>query len=113
MHAGYWQVEDHEQDRAKTTFITADGMYEFKVIPFELTNASATFQRMVYVVLAGLKWNSCLICLDDIVIFAPTVFQHLARLESVLQCIERLGLKLNSKFLSPTFTLLYMVEAKK
>jgi hypothetical protein len=26
MQAGYWQVKDHEQDRAKTTFITADGM---------------------------------------------------------------------------------------
>lgn len=46
------------------------------------------------VVLAGLKWNSCLVYLDDIVIFAPTVTEHLVRLESVLQRIERAGLKL-------------------
>jgi len=34
MQAGYWQVEVDEQDRAKTAFITADGLYEFKVMPF-------------------------------------------------------------------------------
>jgi hypothetical protein len=90
-----WQVGVDEQDRAKTAFITADGLYEFKVMPFGLTNAPATFQRMMDVVLAGLKWNTCLVYLDDIVVFAPTVTQHLERLESVLQHIERAGLKLN------------------
>jgi hypothetical protein len=94
MQAGYWQVEVDEQDRAKTAFITADGLFEFHVMPFGLTNASATFQRMMDVVLAGLKWNSCLVYLDDIVVFAPTVSQHLERLESVLQRIEWAGLKL-------------------
>jgi hypothetical protein len=73
MQAGYWQVEVDEQDRVKTAFITADGLFEFKVIPFGLTNAPATFQRMMDVVLAGLKWNTCLVYLDDIVFFAPTV----------------------------------------
>jgi hypothetical protein len=94
MQAGYWQVEVDEQDRAKTAFITTDGLFEFHVMPFGLTNASATFQRMMDVVLAGLKWNSCLVYLDDIVVFAPTVSQHLERLESVLQRIEWAGLKL-------------------
>jgi hypothetical protein len=54
---------------------------------------------MMDVVLLGLKWNSCLVYLDDIVVFAPTVSQHLERLESVLQRIKRAGLKLKlSKF---------------
>ncbi|KZS10218.1 Uncharacterized protein APZ42_025366 [Daphnia magna] len=94
MQAGYWQVEVDEPDRAKTPFITKDGLFEFKVMPFGLTNAPATFQRMMDVVLAGLKWNSCLVYLDDIVVFALAVTQHLERLESVLQRIERAGLKL-------------------
>ncbi|KZS03393.1 Uncharacterized protein APZ42_033842 [Daphnia magna] len=64
----------------KPLSITADGLFEFKVMPFGLTNAPATFQRMMDVVLAGIKWNSCLVYLDDIVVFAPTVSQHLERL---------------------------------
>jgi hypothetical protein len=49
---------------------------------------------MMDVVLAGLKWNTCLVYLDDIVVFAPTVSQHLERLETVLQRIDKAGLKL-------------------
>ncbi|KZS10738.1 Uncharacterized protein APZ42_024709 [Daphnia magna] len=116
MQAGYWQVEVDEQDRAKTAFITADGLFEFKVMPFGLTNALATFQRMMHVVLAGLKWNSCLVYLDDIVVFAPTVSQHLERLESVLQRIERVGLKLKlskCSFLEQSLKVLGFIVMRK
>jgi hypothetical protein len=58
MHAGYWQVQMKLEDREKTAFITANGLYQFKVMPFGLTNAPSTFQRMMDVLLAGLKWNS-------------------------------------------------------
>ena len=116
MQAGYWQVEVDEQDRVKTAFITADGLFEFKVMPFGLTNAPATFQRMMDVVLAGLKWNTCLVYLDDIVVFAPTVTQHLERLESVLQRIGRAGLKLKlskCSFLEQSLRVLgYIVSSK-
>jgi hypothetical protein len=55
LQSGYWQVEVREEDRAKTAFITADGLYEFIVMPFFLTNAQSSFQRMMDVILAGLK----------------------------------------------------------
>jgi hypothetical protein len=46
------------------------------------------------VLLAGLKWNSCLVYLDDIIIFSKTIPQHLQRLEAVLKCLYGANLKL-------------------
>ncbi|KZR97353.1 Uncharacterized protein APZ42_007826, partial [Daphnia magna] len=78
-------------------------------------NAPATFQRTMDVVLAGLKWNSCLVYLDDIVIFSSTVSQHLFRLEAVLQRILKAGLKLKlskCSFLEQSLKVLgYIVSA--
>ena len=71
MQSGYWQVEVDPEDRQKTAFVTADGLYQFKVMSFGLTNTPSTFKRMMDVLLAGLKRNICLVYLDDIVIFCP------------------------------------------
>ena len=94
LQSGYWQVQMKPEDREKTAFITADGLYQFKVMPFGLTNAPSTFQRMMDVLLAGLKWNSCLVYLDDIVVFSDSIPQHLTRLDAVLERLSNANLKL-------------------
>ncbi len=76
MHAGYWQIPMIEQDKAKTAFITDSGLFEFNVMPFGLTNATATFQGYINMVLAGLKWTSLLVYLDDVCVFSKTLPQH-------------------------------------
>ncbi|NYT28649.1 MAG: RNA-directed DNA polymerase [Candidatus Thiodubiliella endoseptemdiera] len=64
--SGYWQVECEGSDRHKTAFATRSGLYEFRVMPFGLKGAPATFERLLETVLAGLQWDICLIYLDDV-----------------------------------------------
>lgn len=97
LYTGYWQIEVDEADREKTAFITPEGLYEFKVMPFGLCNAPATFERMMDNLLRHLKWTMCLCYLDDIVVFSKTFEDHLDRLHAVLKCIDQAGLKLNPK----------------
>ena len=92
--SGYWQVAVHPDDREKTAFCTPDGLFEFKVMPFGLCNAPATFQRLMDSVLAGLQWSTCLVYLDDIIIVGKTFADHLNNLRQVFDRIRGAGLKL-------------------
>lgn len=94
LRSGYWQIEVDERDREKTAFVTPDGLYEFKVLPFGLCSAPATFQRMMDSVLTGLKWQTCLVYLDDVVVFSTTFEEHLSRLRKVLEAVRSAGLSL-------------------
>ena len=92
--SGYWQIPVAEKDREKTAFVTGDGLYQFKVMPFGLQNAPATFQRYMDKVLGGLKWQQLLVYMDDICVFGRTFEAHLASLEATLQRLEAHGLRL-------------------
>ena len=95
LMSGYWQVPVAEADRSKTAFITPDGLYEFMRLPFGLNNAPSTFQRLMDRVLARLKWQMCLVYLDDVLVFGKTFEEHQKRLECVLIALEKAGLTLN------------------
>ena len=97
LASGYWQVEMDPTDQEKTAFTTSDGLYEFRVMPFGLCNAPSTFQRLMELVLAGLRWEICLAYLDDVVVFGRTFEEHLQRLRVVLSRLEDSNLKLNPK----------------
>ncbi|UYV73922.1 hypothetical protein LAZ67_11001452 [Cordylochernes scorpioides] len=69
FQSGFWQIDVEESDREKTAFIILDRLYEFKVMPFGLFDAPATFERMMDNRLEGLKWTICLYYLNDIISF--------------------------------------------
>ena len=63
-------------------------------MPFGATNAPATFQQMMETCLGDLHLNWCLIYLDDIIMFAKTQQEAIARLGTVFQKLREAGLKL-------------------
>ena len=94
LRQGYWQVPMEEDSARKTCFQTRKGTFQFEVLAYGLCNAPACFERLMDRVLCGLTWQSCLVYLDDVLIFAPTFEEHLARLRLVLQRFQEANLKL-------------------
>ena len=84
-----------EEDKQLTTFIVGNmGFFERSRIAFMLTNAPATFQRLIERCMGELNLKECLIFLDDIVVFSETFEEHLERLEAVFSRFRQNGLKL-------------------
>lgn len=54
-----------------------------------LTNAPETFQRALYIDLAGYEWQSCLVHLDDITIFSKDAESHLREIEQILSALHK------------------------
>lgn len=116
LAAGYWQIPIHESDREKTAFITPSGLYQFKVMPFGLSNAPATFQRIMDALLSGIKWQRCLVYMDDVIVFARTFEEHLESLQLVFDKLREAGLHLKAskcKFARPSLPFLGHVVSRE
>ena len=94
LASGYWQAEIVESDRPKTAFSSQKGLFQFKVLPFGLSNAPAVFERLMELVLRGLNWDKCLCYLDDIIVFEKTFEGGLQNLKIVFQRFRGANLKL-------------------
>ena len=95
LKSGYWQVEIEEESKQYTAFTCGPlGFFECNRMPFGSTNAPATFHRLMQSCLDDLNLNWCIIYLDDVVVYAPTVKEHLKRLGAVFQKLKEAGLKL-------------------
>lgn len=57
-------------DSNKTAFVTRKKSFQWKVMPMGLTGTTATFQRLMDLVLTGLNCVTCLVYLDDVIVFA-------------------------------------------
>lgn len=79
------------------------GLFHFKVIPFELYRAAATFQRLMDTMLSTCE-DFMLAYLDDILLYSRTWEQHLSHLSCVFQLLIKAGLRVNPKKSKVEFT---------
>ncbi|GBN49040.1 hypothetical protein AVEN_217241-1 [Araneus ventricosus] len=85
------------QLKEKAAFITAQGLRQFKLMPFELCDAPATFQRLIETLLRELSSEACLVHQDDITIVRRTFEEHLNIIRKVFQRLQKANLKLSPK----------------
>lgn len=71
---GYWQVPLSQRAQEISAFVTPAGLYSYRVMPFGLRNAPATFQHMMNKVVGDLE--GCAVYLDDVVFFGSVVCPH-------------------------------------
>jgi len=86
----FYQIPLAPEDRHKTAFVTSNGQYQFKRMPFGLHGAPSTFQRSMDELLADLK-EYALPYLDDIIVFSNTFDEHCRHLNDIATRLSTTG----------------------
>ena len=95
LYSGYHQILMDEESVEITSFTTKFGNYQFKVMPFGLTGAPATFQREMNRILFPLIGKCVFNFIDDILIYSKTVEEHIQHIKQVLAIFKEHKLKIN------------------
>ena len=82
---GFWQIPLKEEDKPKTGFSTRRGLWQWRVMPMGLINSPSTFQRAMQKVLRKRLWRSCMVYIDDIIIYSRTIEEHIQPVKEVLE----------------------------
>ena len=85
LRNAYHRVRIHPGDEWKTAFRTQYGHYKYLVMPFGLADAPATFQAYMNKTPAGLVDITCVVYIDDILIYSTNEAEHIGHVKQVLQ----------------------------
>ena len=86
MLKGYWQVPLTQRAREISAFVTPSGLYQYKVMPFGMKNAPATFQRMVNKLVRDI--DGCEGYIDDVVIYSDNWSDHIRQIKRFFQIMR-------------------------
>jgi hypothetical protein len=96
LRLGYHQIRVREEDIPKTAFVTCYGSYEYTVMSFGLTNAPATFSRLINYIFMDYLDKFVVVYLDDILVYAKNKEEYAEHLRLVLEKLREH--KLYAKF---------------
>ena len=85
----------HPEDQEKTSFITDRGLYCYKVMPFSLKNAGATFQWLVKKMFQGQIGRNMEVYLDDMLVKSTESGNHTHDLHEAFETLKQYGMTLN------------------
>ena len=88
LRTGYHQLRVRETDIPKTMFRTRYGHFEFTVMPFRLTNASAAFMDLMHKVFQPYLDQFVMVFVDDILIYYQSEREHECHLRIVFQLLR-------------------------
>jgi len=94
---GYHLIRMSKGDEHKTAFRRRYGQYKYKVMPFQLVNAPATFQTMMNKILREFLDHRVVVYLDDILIYSENMNDHIKRVLKVLDRLEQHDLAVSLK----------------
>ncbi|XP_077215904.1 uncharacterized protein LOC143850547 [Tasmannia lanceolata] len=93
--SGYNQIRMHESDIPKTSFVTDQGTYCYRVMPFGLKNAGATYQRLVNRLFNEQIGRNMEVYVDDMLVKSRAACNHVADLKEAFQVLRQHNMKLN------------------
>ena len=89
IFSGYNQIRMTEEDQEKTAFITSQGLYCYKVMPFRLKNVRATYQRLVSKMFSKQIGRNMEVYVDDVLVKSKEELAHLDDLKETFATLKR------------------------
>ena len=93
--SGYNQISMDPDDQEKTSFVTGQGTYCNRLMPFELKNARATYQRLVNGMFQKQIGTSMEVYIDDMLVKSTTAELHISHMAEAFQIMKEYNMKLN------------------
>ena len=85
---GYNQIKMDEADQEKTSFVTSQGLFYYKVMPFSLKNAEATYLRLVNHMFHLQIGRNVKVYVDDILVKSLDEERHLDDLQETFDTLR-------------------------
>jgi transposase InsO family protein len=90
---GFWQIPLTDRAKECSAFVTPNGLYQYKVMPFGMKNSPATFQRLINMIINGLE--NCDAYIDDVIIYNDTWEEHLTTIRKFFDRLSAAQLTIN------------------